>query len=339
MAFTSRSFTSTRRRLTVSSLSCHVILEQRQGASSTSAPQRASQKQQPEFALCNQSIILHQCRCNIQQNCAMLCCSAGRAALTQSQCPCTARTAITSRLLCLFATAVVLLSVAEGHVYFGYYSANNSATPWATIYQAATIADAQSSWDLHKIPSLLSVYDVFLTSTATSPLVLRPDFGARWSAFADAAQPLLSKGVLLGFNLGDELVRAARCAPWTPPDTASDVELPVCLELVINVGCGTHALPPWQLYRVVQRSCFLWPIRTVAQQLRARGSASAAVLLQACCCNAMRQVKVSIPSSLDWFRCLRVFQTLRYAFFHTYLRSRRTSALISTTWTGSYPAG
>ena len=183
----------------------------------------------------------------------MLCCSAGRVAFTQSQCPCRARTAITSRLLCLFATAVVLLSVAEGHVYFGYYGANNSATPWATIYQAATIADAQSSWDLHNIPSLLSVYDVFLTSTATSPLVLRPDFGARWSVFADAAQPLLLKGVLLGFNLGDELVRAARNDVVHPGPHLTPLQMWNCLS-ASNLSTMSDAVRT----RCPRGSCIAW---------------------------------------------------------------------------------
>jgi len=122
---------------------------------------------------------------------------------------------IACRLLCFVVCA--LISVVKGRVYFGYYGANNTATPWATIYQAVDLEDAQSNWDSHRIPSLVSAYDVFLTSTATNPLVLRPDFGTRWSAFADAAEPLFAQGALLGFNLGDELVRTPHSPLTLPP--------------------------------------------------------------------------------------------------------------------------
>ena len=86
---------------------------------------------------------------------------------------------------------------------FGYYDDNLTATPFATLHQAGSVADAAATFASSGVPSLLLV-DVF--TSAPGRLVLQADWRARIAALAAAATPLFASGAALGYNLGDELV-------------------------------------------------------------------------------------------------------------------------------------
>ena len=86
---------------------------------------------------------------------------------------------------------------------FGYYEDNLTATPFATLHQASSVADAAAAFASLGVPSLLLV-DVF--TSAPGRKVLQADWRARLDALAAAAAPLFASGAALGYNLGDELV-------------------------------------------------------------------------------------------------------------------------------------
>jgi hypothetical protein len=96
-------------------------------------------------------------------------------------------------------------ALARSALLFGCYGDNLTATPYATIHQADTPADAEAAFAAFKVPSLLSVYSAVFQG-APGRLVLQPQWQAQLAALAASAAPLLQSGALLGFNLGDELV-------------------------------------------------------------------------------------------------------------------------------------
>jgi hypothetical protein len=89
--------------------------------------------------------------------------------------------------------------------YFTYYSANLSATPWLTLYQADSLADAAAAWSTFSVPSILLLYDALFTRVP-GRMILRPDYASQLQALMAAAAPLRASGAVLGLNLGDELV-------------------------------------------------------------------------------------------------------------------------------------
>jgi hypothetical protein len=86
---------------------------------------------------------------------------------------------------------------------FGYYEDNLTATPYATLHQASSVADVAEAWSALGVPSLLLV-DVF--TSVPGRMVLQTDWLAQLNALAAAAAPLFASGAALGYNLGDELV-------------------------------------------------------------------------------------------------------------------------------------
>jgi hypothetical protein len=102
--------------------------------------------------------------------------------------------------LCVASTAA-----ASPPPYFTYYSANLSATPWVSLFQADTIAEASSAWSTFNVPSMLLLYNALFT-TVPNRMILKPDYVAELQALMAAAAPLRASGAVLGFNLGDELV-------------------------------------------------------------------------------------------------------------------------------------
>jgi hypothetical protein len=108
------------------------------------------------------------------------------------------------RFECVLVVLGLLICI-QGKKFFGYYDALlNETGSYSTIYQAESIAAAVEA-HAQGIQSLLSLYDTFFTS-APSRMILAPNWQQAWSSMADSAEPYLKSGVLLGFNLGDELV-------------------------------------------------------------------------------------------------------------------------------------
>ena len=110
-------------------------------------------------------------------------------------------------LLCGAAAAVHLqLDGAPANApYFAFYSANLSATPWVSLYQADTVGDAAAAFSTFRVPSMLLLYDALFT-TIPGRMILWPDFSLRLQALLAQAAPLRASGAVLGLNLGDELV-------------------------------------------------------------------------------------------------------------------------------------
>jgi beta-galactosidase len=105
-------------------------------------------------------------------------------------------------LLLLFS---YMLPLATSLSLFGFYSANLTLTAsFSNLYQADTISDAQIAHAAGQ-KTLLLVYDAFFMSVPNQ-IILRPDWSSSWEALATQAAPLVTSGVLYGFNLGDELV-------------------------------------------------------------------------------------------------------------------------------------
>ena len=105
----------------------------------------------------------------------------------------------------LTVTLLPVASFASSLSWFGFYSANLSSTSsFSNLFQADTISEAQYAKSVGQ-KSLLLVYDAFFTSVPNR-MILRPDWSSSWTALAAEALPLVTSGVVLGFNLGDELV-------------------------------------------------------------------------------------------------------------------------------------
>lgn len=105
----------------------------------------------------------------------------------------------------LAVSVAALLAHAGGLPFFGFYDANLTATPYATTYQANSVADASAAFGAFGVPSLLSVYDAVFVREATR-LVLQPQWQQQLAALVASAAPLRASGAVMGFNLGDELV-------------------------------------------------------------------------------------------------------------------------------------
>ena len=130
---------------------------------------------------------------------------------------------------------VTALVLGRPSLRFGYYSPDLSITgAYSDITSTGSIEAANETWSTHRVPSLLLVESTFFTQgppfqpdkQAThkallaaagiqtiledpppkAPLILRHDWASAWEDLASAAAPLLSRGALLGFDLGDELV-------------------------------------------------------------------------------------------------------------------------------------
>ena len=86
---------------------------------------------------------------------------------------------------------------------FGYYADNLTATPWQTLHQAGSVADAAAAFAATGVPSLLLI-DVF--TSAPKRMVLQDGWRAQLSALAASAAPLFASGAVIGYNLGDELI-------------------------------------------------------------------------------------------------------------------------------------
>ena len=97
---------------------------------------------------------------------------------------------------------------------FTYYSANLSATPWVSLYQADSTAAAESAFSTFKVPSMLLLYDALFT-IVPQRMILQPDYSARLAALMAAAAPLRATGAIYGLNLGDELVFVRRAPRHT----------------------------------------------------------------------------------------------------------------------------
>jgi len=146
---------------------------------------------------------------------------------------------------------------------FGYYEDNLTATPFATLHQADSVADAAAAFADRGVPSLLLV-DVF--AGAPGRLVLQADWRARLDALAAAAAPLFASGAALGFNLGDELV-------W-------NCLAPANLTLVADAVRGVCPRP----------GCVVWYNEAAVFHTPAFTDG---------CGNAVADYK--IPAALDWF--------------------------------------
>ena len=86
---------------------------------------------------------------------------------------------------------------------FGYYADDIAATPWQTLHQASSVADAAAAFASTGVQSVLLLIDVF--ASAPKRMVLQDAWRANLAALAAAAAPLFASGAVIGYNLGDEL--------------------------------------------------------------------------------------------------------------------------------------
>ena len=84
---------------------------------------------------------------------------------------------------------------------FGFYDDNLTATPYATIHQASSLADARATFAAHpSTPSLLLLYDVLFVG-APHAMVLQPEWREQLAAVVSAAEPDFLSGAVIGYNL------------------------------------------------------------------------------------------------------------------------------------------
>ena len=101
------------------------------------------------------------------------------------------------------AAAAAAAITTGGALRFGYYEDNLTATPYASLHQAASVDDAADAFARFGVPSLLLI-DVF--ASAPGRMILQDSWRAQLDALAASAAPLFKSGAALGYNLGDELV-------------------------------------------------------------------------------------------------------------------------------------
>ena len=112
---------------------------------------------------------------------------------------------LTRLLLAAHCAAALARGGGRSPLLFGFYADNLTATPYVSVHQADTLADAAAAFAAFKVPSLLSVYGAVFQG-APRRLVLQPQWREQLAALIAAAAPLQQQGAVLGFNLGDELV-------------------------------------------------------------------------------------------------------------------------------------
>jgi len=100
-------------------------------------------------------------------------------------------------LLSLFCLPHVL-----GKLLFGYYDDNLTETPWVSIHQAFSLADANSTFINFNVPSLLLIYDAVFQGSPQR-MILQSNWRTQLASLMSEAAPLFASGALTG---GDELV-------------------------------------------------------------------------------------------------------------------------------------